>query len=174
MTNQELITRFYSEVFAQGKIELVDDLLAPDFIWRRHALPLEPALGREGIKQFVTALHKAFPDLRFQAETPLCDGDKTVVRWNLRAHHGGPWLNFSATHHPIYVTGIHIARMENGHLCELWQNWGLMSLMQQLGLLPIIGEQTVYPEWQYPEPGSIREPLPLYQEHIARLEKENL
>lgn len=173
MTNQALVARFYSEVFAKSKAEVVDELLAPDFIWRRHALPLKPLPGREGIKQFVRALHQAFPDIHFQAETPLCEGDKVVVRWNLRAHHGGVWLGFAPTHNPIYVTGIHIARLENGRICELWQNWGLMSLMQQLGLLPIIGEQTVYPEWQYPEPGSIREPLPLYQKHIERLEKGN-
>ena len=74
MLHQKLITRFYTEVFAKGNCDLVDEILAPDFIWRRHALPLEPEPGREGIKQFVRALHKAFPDMNFHAES-------TLVRW---------------------------------------------------------------------------------------------
>lgn len=173
MPDKTLLSRFYEEVFWHGDFERADEILAPDFVWRRHSLPLEPSAGSAGVKQFARALHGAFPDLDFRAEAPLGENDRIVTRWSFRGHQGGPWLGFAPTNHPVFVTGVHIARLQNGRIAELWQNWGLMSLMQQLGLLPIIGEQTVYPEWEYPEPGSVREPLPAYQSHIERLARED-
>ena len=155
------LQNLHDDVFRERRLERVDDLLSPSFVWRSHALPSDPPLGRNGVRAFASMLHGAFPDLSWQTEEPLGQGDRAVLRWIFRGTQRGPLLGRAATGHPVLVTGIHIARVEESddapggaRIVELWQNWGLMGLMQQLGFVPIIGDKTTYPLWDYPEPGS--------------------
>ena len=155
--NKILMRRFHDEIFQHGDFAALETLLKDDFVWASAALPMVPPPGRAGVQVFASMLRAAFPDLTWETEAPLAQNDRVVARWTMRGTHDGPLFGHAATHHPMLVTGIHIARVEHGRIAELWQNWGLMGLLQQLGFLPIIGEQTVYPIWNYPEPGSVRE-----------------
>jgi ketosteroid isomerase-like protein len=60
--NKRISWRLQEEVFGQGKLKSVDELLAPDYV--SHA-PGDPELSRgpEDIKQIVRAYHSAFPDI---------------------------------------------------------------------------------------------------------------
>jgi predicted ester cyclase len=40
----------------------------------------------------------------------------------------------------ITMTGIEIFRIENGKIAELWGEANLLGLMQQLGILPPLGQ----------------------------------
>jgi ketosteroid isomerase-like protein len=155
--NKALLCRFHETLFQRRDITAGLELLSDNFVWSVAALPTPPPPGRAGVRAFANLLHGAFSDLQWQTEEPLAQGDRVTARWSMRGTHDGVLWNNGPTRHPIYVTGIHIARIEDGRIAELWQNWGLMGLLQQLGFLPIIGEQTVYPVWDYPEPGSVRQ-----------------
>jgi ketosteroid isomerase-like protein len=69
-------------------VELVDELLAPDYV--SHA-PGEPELkrGPEDIKEVVRAYHSAFPDLTYTVEKQVAEGDMVVTRWTVRGTHQG-------------------------------------------------------------------------------------
>lgn len=155
--SKALMRCFHESLFQRNAATPAMELLSDNFMWSVAALPAPPPAGRAGVQAFADLLHGAFSDLQWDTEEPLAQGDRVVARWSMRGTHDGVLWNNQPTYHPIFVTGIHIARIENGRIAELWQNWGLMSLLQQLGFLPIIGEQTVYPIWDYPEPGSVRE-----------------
>ena len=60
--NKMISWRLQEEVFGQGKLESVDELVAPDYV--SHA-PGDPELSRgpEDIKEIVRAYHSAFPTL---------------------------------------------------------------------------------------------------------------
>jgi len=60
--NKRISWRLQEEVFGQGKLESVDELLAPDYV--SHA-PGDSELSRgpEDIKDIVRAYHSAFPDI---------------------------------------------------------------------------------------------------------------
>ena len=154
--SREVLHALHERLFRAGELAAVDELLSDHFVWRQAALPQDPVPGRDGLRQFAAMLQTAIPDWQWDFERPLSQGDRSVLRWTLRGTHGGPLWDRGPTYHPLLVTGIHIARVRYGRIEELWQNWGLMSLLQQLGYLPIIGEQTVYPIWDYPEPGSVQ------------------
>jgi predicted ester cyclase len=56
-----------------------DEILAPDCIYHNPGMP--DVVGRENIKQFVSDLYKAMPDLYHNApEDILVQGDKVAVR----------------------------------------------------------------------------------------------
>jgi steroid delta-isomerase-like uncharacterized protein len=147
---------FHERVFRDGDLCAINELLGEEFVWRQASLPEHPAPGRDGLRDFAQLLQLAIPDLQWSIDMLFAQGDRAVLRWTLRGTHGGPLWGREATHHPLLVTGIHIARVAEGRIIELWQHWGLMGLLQQLGYLPIIGDQTIYPIWDYPAPGSQR------------------
>ena len=77
--NKKISWRLQEEVFGQGKLELVDELLAPAYF--SHA-PGDPELSRgpEGIEEVVRAYHSAFPDITFVVEKQVAEGDMVVTR----------------------------------------------------------------------------------------------
>jgi predicted SnoaL-like aldol condensation-catalyzing enzyme len=89
--NKRISWRLQEEVFGQGKLESVDELLAPDYV--SHA-PGDPELNRgpEDIKQIVRAYHSAFPDIDFAVEMQVAEGDIVVTRWIARGIHRGEFM----------------------------------------------------------------------------------
>jgi predicted ester cyclase len=56
-------------------------------------------------------------------------------------HSQGTFMGLPATGKSITMTGIEIFRIENGKIAELWGEANLLGLMQQLGILPPLGEK---------------------------------
>jgi len=61
-----LVRRFYEEMSA-GRLEVIDELLADDFV-DHEELPGDLPQDRQGVKQFFTMLRAAFPDMRMDVE----------------------------------------------------------------------------------------------------------
>jgi predicted SnoaL-like aldol condensation-catalyzing enzyme len=61
--NKAVVRRFVEEVQSQHRLELVDDLIDPDYI--DHAVPAgqPPVRGPAYFKQFFTMMIQAFPDV---------------------------------------------------------------------------------------------------------------
>ena len=56
-----------------------DEILAPDCVYHNHGMP--DVVGRENIKQFVSDLYKAMPDLYHNTpEDIIVQGNKVAVR----------------------------------------------------------------------------------------------
>jgi predicted ester cyclase len=49
-------------------------------------------------------------------------------------------MSLPPTGKSITMTGIELFRIENGQIAELWGEANLLGLMQQLGILPLLGE----------------------------------
>ena len=48
------------EVFSQGELEVIDEVVSPDFTEQGRTMPCTPA-GREGVKFYAEAVRRAFP-----------------------------------------------------------------------------------------------------------------
>ena len=109
---------------------------------------LEPSVSREvfprentrqvgkGVKQLAAMAHASFPDLHFTIEDMVAEGDKVVYRYSLRGTHQNDFMGIAATGKQINVTGIHIYRVDDSKLQEEWENWDMLGLMRQLGVVP--------------------------------------
>ena len=60
-----------------------------------------------------------------------------MVRWTATMTHKGDELGFAATGSPATVTGMSVVRIAGGKIVEAWNNWDLMGLMQQIGMVPV-------------------------------------
>jgi predicted SnoaL-like aldol condensation-catalyzing enzyme len=60
------------EGFGQGDMSVLDEVVAEDFIEHQQGLPQ----GREGLKDVIRDLRRAFPDLSYTVVQMVEDGDK--------------------------------------------------------------------------------------------------
>jgi steroid delta-isomerase-like uncharacterized protein len=129
--------RFLEEAFNSGKLDVVDELVAPEFVNHDAALP-EPTVGIEAAKASIKGYREAFPDLRLTVEQQLAEGELVTTRWSARGTHQGELMGMAATGKQATVTGITIDRIVDGRLVESWTNWDTLGLMQQLGVIPAL------------------------------------
>src|SRR5262245_21204489 len=111
-TEQDKINfrRIPEEIFNQGKLELIDELFAPDYIEHVPVVPGLPA-GTEGLKQFISIRRTAFPDYHYTIEEQLAEGDKHVGRITAHGTHKNAFMGIPPTGKTISWSEIHIGRM---------------------------------------------------------------
>jgi steroid delta-isomerase-like uncharacterized protein len=133
--------RVIEEAYNAGRLETLDDVLAPEFVGTDPALP-EPIRGIEAEKQIVAAYRSGFPDLHITIDDMIVAGDKVVTRWTARGTHTGELWGMAPTGKEVTVTGIGIDRVANGRIVEAWNNWDTLGFMQQLGAVPVAAATT--------------------------------
>lgn len=131
--NKALMRRGIEEVWSQGKFDILDELVASDFVG--HMAPVDNH-GPEGVKQYFSTLRAAFPDLHFTIEDQIAEGDRVATRWTARATHKGEFQGVPPTGRQGVVTGITISRVADGKVVEGWTNLDELGLLQQLGVIP--------------------------------------
>jgi len=76
--NKAQLRRIYEEMFNQGNLAIADELIAPDFL--NHAAPPGSNRGPESMRQLITMLSTAFPDMHYTVEELVAEGDTVVTR----------------------------------------------------------------------------------------------
>jgi steroid delta-isomerase-like uncharacterized protein len=131
--NKALVRRFLEEVFNQGRLEVVDKLVAPAYI--RHGMPTPVPPGPESLKQSAAAWRHAFPDVHSEVDDILAEGDRVAYRWTIRGTHQGEFMGAAGTGRLVTVSGMTFFRITDGQIVETWDNPDLFGLRQQLGLI---------------------------------------
>jgi predicted ester cyclase len=140
---QRLASRIPLEVINEGKFDLLGELLATDFVDHTPRRGLAPT--REGLKQGITELKGAFPDVRYAIEDAFTCGEQVVHRLSATGTMTGDFMGIPATGKRATWTEIHIGRVVNGRLTE---HWGLVDQLGMLVQLDIV-----------PEPGRVPAPV---------------
>jgi steroid delta-isomerase-like uncharacterized protein len=131
--NKEIARQAFEKVLSKGNLDLVDTLVADDYVGHS---PLEVSHGPEDVKQFVTMLRNAFPDMEVTVEDQVADGDKVATRWTCRGTHKGEFQGMAPTGEEITMTGISMFRMANGKIVEEWAIPDMLGVLQQVGAVP--------------------------------------
>jgi steroid delta-isomerase-like uncharacterized protein len=124
---------FIEEVFNQGNLEVVDQLVASEYV--NHVGGTE-VRGRDGMKQFVTTYRAALPDYHCSIEDQIAEGDKVVTRWTARGTQEGELMGIPPTGRHVSLSGVVIDRLANGRLAETWLEADVLGMLQQLGVVP--------------------------------------
>jgi steroid delta-isomerase-like uncharacterized protein len=117
-----------------GDIAGFGALVADDFV-EHQGLPALPT--KEGTLEFFRTLLAAFPDWRMTVQDLIAGGDKAVARVTVTGTHKGEFMGVPATGTRVDVQLIDIMRFDGaGLVCEHWGVADMLSLMQQLGVVP--------------------------------------
>jgi steroid delta-isomerase-like uncharacterized protein len=129
--------QFFEDAFGNGQLAILDQILAPDYVDHNAPPGLPP--GPDGIKILMTTFRTAFPDLRFQIEDQVTEGDRVVTRYTFHGTHQGELMGIPPTGKIVAMPGISIYRIANGKMREAWVQYDTISMLQQLGAMPAQG-----------------------------------
>lgn len=129
--------RLVEELFNQGDLSVADEFIAADYV-EYVAGNGETVSGLGSVKEFVTELRAAFPDLWGQLEEQLVDGNNLVERVTATGTHTGqPFQGVPATGFQVKFSVWGIARMgQQGKFVERWTLVDRLALLSQLGVVP--------------------------------------
>jgi predicted ester cyclase len=130
--NVERLERLLLEGFGRGDMSVVEEVVAEDLLEHQQGLPQ----GREGLKDVIRSLRRAFPDLGYTVVQSVADEDKVWGHFRSRGTHEGPFMGHPPTGNTMGIDVIDIARFEEGLMVEHWGVPDRLGLLLQLGLFP--------------------------------------
>ena len=130
--NKAIARRGY-EAINQKNLDALDEIVASDMTDHDPAPGQAP--GLEGVKQYFSSLHTAFPDVQMNIEEMIAEGDKIVARVSVSGTHQGEFMGIDSTGNRVAITRIDILRIADGKIVEHWGNFDDLGMMQQLGVI---------------------------------------
>ncbi len=132
---KEKARRLMEEAFGGGKVEVIDEVLDPDFVCYDPNSEAGEVRGADTIKQEIEWFRNAVPDLTYTVEDQVAEGDEVVTRWTARGTHEGEFFGVSGSGNRIEMSGIQIDRFdeESGKMVEEWPEYDLLGAMRQIG-----------------------------------------
>lgn len=131
--NKAVMRRLYEEAFSQGNIDVINEIMADDFVEHEELPPGIPP-GREGPRTLLTIFRSAFPDFRASVEEMLEDGDKVITRVRFSGTHQGEFMGIPATGNTFDMPAIDIVEFRDGKAVAHWGVMDQAGMMQQLGV----------------------------------------
>ena len=128
-----LMTQIYEEVFTNGRLELIEDLMHENFVEHEELPPGIPP-GREAPRAYTTMMKASFPDFGARVTDLLQDGNKVIARARFfGTHTGEEFLGIPASGNAFEITGVDIVEFEGDKAIAHWGVLDMAGMMQQLG-----------------------------------------
>lgn len=129
--NKDLALRYHNDIFQEGRLEVADEILSPDFVLHNPSLPEELRKGAEGVKKYASAIIESVSDRKLVQNDIFAKGDKVLIRWTNSGTNNGFYNKTLFGNKPTgkqYVaTGFDQFRISNGKIMELWQQYNYGS-----------------------------------------------
>jgi steroid delta-isomerase-like uncharacterized protein len=93
--------------------------------------------GREAFKQMIQGVIRTFPNLRFRVEDVVAEGDRVAVRTTGMGTQAGDFVGVPPTNRSVTFQTIDIHRVEGDRIRESWHVEDWLSVLFQLGTLPL-------------------------------------
>jgi predicted ester cyclase len=128
--NVAIYRRFVEEGVGVGRLEVIDELLAPGSEIPTAAPGFEPTA--DGLRQMNLAFRAGFPDLKAEIDEIFDNGAWVAARLTWSGTNTNELFGQPATHRFARATEIEIVRIEDGRIVELRQVADVTSVMAQL------------------------------------------
>jgi steroid delta-isomerase-like uncharacterized protein len=132
-TNKATVRRYLETVIGEGHVDLVEEFMAEGI--ELHGTGLAPGLA--AIREWVATLVAAFPDRHLTIDDIVAEGDRVVARTTLNGTHQGEMQGIPATGKSVTQPSITVFHLANGKIAEGWYASDHLTMMQQLGVIPV-------------------------------------
>lgn len=141
--NRAVVLRFYEELWNNRNLSVADEIVSPNCV--THQLQSGTASvgvprGPKAVKQHISEWLEGFPNLHFDVEQMVAEGDQVVSRSVMRGTHTGTWLGVAPTNKEVSIRLMVIQRIENSKIIEDWVLVEALGFFQGLGVLPATQE----------------------------------
>jgi steroid delta-isomerase-like uncharacterized protein len=136
--NKDFIRTYTEDFWNKQNIAVFEKYFTADFIM--HFADADQ--NYEQYKGICQAYFTAFPDLHITTEDLIAERNKVVKVWTANSRRKGEFTGIPppATGKRIAVKGIEVFRIVDGKIAELWASMDNLGMMQQLGVIPPMGE----------------------------------
>lgn len=93
----------------------------------------EDLVSNEVLRQRLVALQLAFPDLTLMVDQVVAAGDMVALHATASGTHSGTFQGVPPTGRRWQATWTAILRVADGRIADFWDNWDLLSILEQLG-----------------------------------------
>jgi len=132
--NKARVREFVDRVLNAGEIDATGEYFRTDMV---EEVPLPgQGPGVDGLKEVLTAIRRAFPDIRWSVEEQVAEGEKVLTRFVWTGTHRGEFLGIPATGRTVRVWGMVIDRFEGPKIQSTRILMDTLAMMQQLGVVP--------------------------------------
>jgi predicted ester cyclase len=132
--SRALMWRITDEIWNNGRLELIDELIAEDLV-DHVELPGLRGNGRARYRASIEMARAAFPDYRNPLDFVLADGEFAVSYGRSTGTHRGEYMGIPPTGRSFDVPTFGILRFASGQAVERWGFSDNVAMMQQLGLM---------------------------------------
>lgn len=138
---KELARRMAEQVWSQGKLEVLDDLLAQDVVAYN---PVDGEIrGIDAFRELVRRYRGAFPDMTMRIEHIAAEGEWVAAHWTAIGTHTGPLMGVEPTGRQATVSGVEFDRVAGGRIVESHGLFDALGMLQQIGAIPAATDQAV-------------------------------
>lgn len=142
--NKDCVKRHFEELWNRGEAEKIDEFFSPEF----SNFGVEYSDVRGIIQHIIRTWRSAFPDLLFQVDSLVAEGDTVMCEVTLSGTHLGAFPQIPPLHGPTLapngrkftVKHIHRFRLKDAKIVEHFAVRDDLGMFQQLGHLGAIGE----------------------------------
>ena len=128
--NIDVVLRAHNEVWNQKNYDAIKEIYAEDY--RCHFICDMETSGQDGVREFISGHHQAFPDWIERVVDIIADGDRVVTRYISTGTHKGEFQGIAATGREVTISEVSIHRVLNGKIAEQWGFPDGLSHIQQL------------------------------------------
>ena|SRR5690348_10179642 len=134
--NLALMRRLFREVWNEGKLETINELLEDDAEITGQGGADARIRGRANLIAFIERTRRAFPDMKVTIEDAFGNGNRVAVRWSANMTQQEDRMGMPTSSKPIRITGVMMARMRNEKIVEGWNNWDQFATIQHIEAEP--------------------------------------
>lgn len=128
------------ELFSNGDLDVLDEVLAPDFV--DHSFAPGMPQDKEGLRFVVGSVRTAMPDLQMTLDIELRDRDFVVHHVHGHGTNTGPAFGHPPTGRRIVWAETHIYRTRGPLVVEHWGVVKLDTIWRELGMTEIPAANT--------------------------------
>jgi steroid delta-isomerase-like uncharacterized protein len=118
---EELVLRWFEELWNQRRLKVIDEIAARDIVWHVEGRQFR---GRRSVRRWAAALFAAFGDFEMVIDQLTVRDDLAICRWRLAMTQSGSLLAMPATGKRLVAHGSTWVRVEGGLIREGWDYWG--------------------------------------------------
>ncbi len=127
----------FADLFNNHDLSIADEIFGQNF---RSALPqAAPPLDKESWKAYIQVFFTGFPDIRQDIEDMIATDNRLVLQLMYHGTHTGDFQGIPPTGKSISIRAIGVNRIENGFIVENTVVLDMLSVMQQIGVIPMPG-----------------------------------
>ncbi len=121
------------QAFDRNEPALLDTILSESWV----EIPPAPGqrAGPDGAKQVLAELRTAFPDMSIKMQEVLQDGNKVIVRSEIKGTQRGPFLGLAAKDRMMTIQAVDIHEFKDGKIVRTWHTEDWLTGLHQLGHL---------------------------------------